>query len=160
MSVDPVVRLAALQIDDPEEALNVRFPAEERLALEEIGLGSDPWRLVEEAASGFSEQVEEAVLLEKGEVILSVEVAELIAIALKTRKRPANRPKLSKDQQVRRNALAALGRQLKSQHMKMGMKAGVAEVQAAKAVAEIGRDFGEKVSWQTFRKWIKLRPKK
>lgn len=160
MSVDPVVRLAALHIDDPEEALNVRFPPEERLELEKIGLGSDPWRLVEEAASGFSEQVEEAVLLEQGEVILNVEVAELIAVALKTRKRPANRPKLSQDQQRRRTTLAALGRQLKFQHMKMGMRAGVAEVEAAKAVAEIGRELGDKVSWQTFRKWIKLRPKK
>jgi len=160
MSIDPAARLAALHIDNVDEALNVRFPPEERRNLETIGLGNDPWRLVEDASTGFSQQVDEAIRLDLGEITLSVEVAELIALALKTRKRPANRPKLSQDQQRRRAALAALGRQLKSQHMKTGMKAGVAEVQAAKAVAEIGRDLGERVSWQTFRKWIKLRPKK
>lgn len=160
MSVDPAARLSALSIDDAEEAISVRFPPEERTRLKGLGLSDNPWKLIEDAVSDFAEHVDEAIRFEQSEISLSVEIAELIAIALKTRKRPASRPKHTKDQQRRRNALAALGRQLKAEYRKTGMTACVAEEEAAKSVAEIGRRSGDIASWQTMQKLIRSRPKK
>lgn len=160
MSVDPAARLAALHVEDPNEALDLRFPPDEQRVWRELGMGSDLWNMVEDVGFDFIEHVDEAIRFNQSEVTITVEVAELIVFALKTRKRASNRPKHTRDQQLRRNALAALGRQLKATYRKSGISAGLAEEKAAKAVAEIGLKLGDRVSWQTFQKAIRSRPKK
>lgn len=160
MSVDPAARLAALNEPDYDEAIQLRFPPEECERLRALGLPGEAKKLIDQVSGDFVEQVEEAIVQSKNDISLSLEFAELLAFALKTRKRPSNRPKMSRDQQLRRDTLVAMGRRLKSDFRDEGLKAGAAKELAAKTIAQMGRQIGDPVSWQTFLKLIRSRPKK
>jgi hypothetical protein len=153
VSIDPVVRLAALHSTDAKEAVELRLPKDE------IGEGTDPSDLLEDAVCGLVERIEEAICLGQQEISISVEMGELLAITLKARKRAPNRPRQTKNERLRRGALVAYAKQLKTEHRNAGMRAGDAEQKAAEAVASHGAKLGDVASAETIRKLMRSRSK-
>ena len=154
MTVDRAIRLAALHSSDMEEAISLRLPRTE------TGERWDPQMIIENALEAFIEDIEVALCSGNEELVLSVESAELIAIALKTRKKAAHRPRHSRDQRARRAGIIAYALQLKKKLLKSGVPAGEAELRAATFVAEVGGQHGDVASPATIRKLMKHKGKK
>lgn len=81
MNLDPVTRLAALHSPTADVAILLRLP------IAEIGECEDPQTVIENALDAFVERIEAALCDGHEEVVLSLQVAELVAIALKSRKK-------------------------------------------------------------------------
>jgi hypothetical protein len=154
VTLDPATRLAALHSLDFNEAIAIRLPETE------TGPGWDPHVIVENAIEAFLDDIEAVLCNGEEQITLDVERAELIAIALITRKRAARSPRQTSDQRARRAGLIALGLRLKESLRRSGVPAGEAEIQAATMVAEIGGKYGDVASPSTFRKLMKSRGKK
>lgn len=158
MTLDVTHRLAALHSPDIKEAISLRLPKSET----ETKTGDDwvPEVIIENALARFLEDIEAALIIGNEELVLTLELAELIALALKTRKRPAHRPRHSRDQNARRAGLIAYALKLKAELRKSGVPAGEAELRAATIVAEVGGQHGDPASPSTIRKLMKHRGKK
>lgn len=154
MTLDPAARLAALHSSNISEAVALR------LHCGETGEGWNPELAIENAIEAFTEEVESALCRGQEELVLSVEVAELVALALKTRKKPSHRPRQSRDQRARRAGIIAHALQLKRELRKSGLRAGDAEWRAATIAAAAGGAHGDFVSPETVRKLMKHRGKK
>lgn len=139
MSIDPVARLVALHSDSQNEAIDLLSQAETVSKAKFVSM-------IEDAIGGFIEEIEHAICTNRSEVNLSVQAAELIAVALKTRRRMSGRPPLSKNERFRRNTLIDYARKRKAGLEATGMTAGEAAEQAASEVAEIGKRAGDKAS--------------
>lgn len=125
MTLDPVVRLAALHSLNVDEAISLRLPGGE------VGPSRKPRAVIEAVVDGFFMEIEAALCAGQEELSLSTEVAELLAIALKTRKKASSRPRLAPDQRARRAGLIAYARQLAKSFRKNGMRPGAAQLRAA-----------------------------
>lgn len=97
MSIDPVVRLAALHSDDAEEAIKILFPD----GLPVLGTGEDA---IGNAISGLTEIVEDAICRGIEEVHLDLQVAELLTLELKRHKRKRGHPRKSARERILRSA--------------------------------------------------------
>tara|TARA_R100001244_G_scaffold20643_12_gene21831 strand:+ start:38506 stop:38979 length:474 start_codon:yes stop_codon:yes gene_type:complete len=154
VSVDAVARLAAIHTDDVEEAIAMRLPREE------IGADGDAFKLIEDAILGLIEQIEEAIYFDLKEVTFSVETAEMIAIALKTRKRQRGKPRETKDEWARRTAIIGFARRRKLMLKEAGMPARQAAEKAALEAEELAISLGYKLSSETILDRMKRRDKK
>lgn len=97
MSIDPVVRLAALHSDNVEETIEILFP--DGLPASDTGVD-----VIEDAISTLTEIVEDAICRGIGEVHLDLQVAELLTLELKRHKRKRGHPKKSARGQILRAA--------------------------------------------------------
>jgi hypothetical protein len=154
MNLDPVTRLAALHSPTADVAILLRLP------IAEIGECEDPQTVIENALDAFVERIEAALCDGHEEVVLSLQVAELVAIALKSRKKPGGRPRLSRDQKARRAAVISYGQKMKAALMQAGLPPGKAELHAASAAAGFGAAHGDRASAATILKLMKNRGKK
>jgi hypothetical protein len=152
--VDPFERLCAIHTDDIKEAIAFRLPREE------IGADGDAFKLIEDAISGLIEQIEEAIYFDLKELTFSVETAEMLAIALKARKKRKGRPSGTKDEWTRRTAIIGFARSRKLMFKEMGMPAGKAAAKAALEAEELGKTLGYKLSSETIFDLMKRRGKK
>jgi hypothetical protein len=154
VSLDTVTRLAALHSASADEAILLR------LAIAEIGAREDPQVVIENALDAFAESIEAALCDGREELVLSLQVAELVAIALKSRKKPGGRPRQSRDQKARRAAVIFYGRKMKAVLLEAGLAPGEAELRAASAAAAFGAAHGDYASPATILKLMKNRGKK
>jgi hypothetical protein len=154
VSLDPAIRLAALHSASADDAISLRLPTVE------IGEREDPKAIVENALDAFIEQIEAALCSGQEELLVSLDVAEFISIALKSRKRPAGRPPLSRHEKALRAAVISYGRKVKTDLVKAGVAPGEAELQAASAAAAFGGQHGDPGSPSTILKLMKNRGKK
>lgn len=154
MTLDPAIRLAALHSASLNEALSLRLPAVE------IGEREDPHAIIENAIDALIEQIDAALCNGQEEVLLSLDVAEFIAIALKSRKRPAGRPPLSRHEKALRAAVISHGLKVKAALIRGGLSRGEAELQAASEAAAFGGEHGDPASPSTILKLMKNRGKK
>jgi hypothetical protein len=154
VSLDPVIRLAALHSKSADEAISLRLP------IAEIGDRADPQAIIENALDALVERIEDALCNGEEELLLSLDVAEFIAIALKSRKRPSGRPSLSRDERARRAGIISYGRKVKADLLRAGVPPGEAELRAASEAAALGGQHGDPASPSTILKLMKNRGKK
>ncbi|GAA4010041.1 hypothetical protein [Sphingomonas humi] len=154
MSLGPATRLAALHSESAKDAISLRLPPAE------IGEREHPQAIIENAIDALIEQIEAALSSGQEEVLLSLDVAEFIAIALKSRIRPAGRPRLSRHQKALRAAAISYARKVKAYLVKTGVAPGEAELEAASAAAGFGGEHGDPASASTILKLMKNRGKK
>jgi hypothetical protein len=152
MSIDPLLRLAALHASDFEEA--------RAILLDENAVAALSFDPVEDAVEALHELIESAIHEGGEEVVISTFTAELIAAALKNRKLPAGRPKLSRDQHIRRNAVVDFARRRSVELRASGMRPGKADETAAHEAAELGGRYGDTAAWTTILRHMRQRGKK
>jgi hypothetical protein len=97
MSPDPVWRLAALHTENADEAMAILFPD----GLPVVGSGIDA---IEAAITALTESIEDAICRGAEDVTFDVEIAELLALELKRRKRKRGRPEKSPRERLLRAA--------------------------------------------------------
>ncbi|WP_166037889.1 hypothetical protein [Sphingosinicella sp. YJ22] len=131
MSDKAPLRLAALHSNDADEASALLQAASGPLP------GPLP-ALVEDAVLALQEEIEAAIIKGEPDISLSLEAAELLSIALKTRERPASRPLLTGAERANRYATVELAKALSRQYRAEGMRAGQADERAAKEAARVG----------------------
>lgn len=154
MTLDPVFRLAALHTESAKDATSLRLPPLE------IGKRANPQSIIENAVDAFVEQIDAALCSGQDEIVLSLDVAEFIALALKSRSRSTGRPRLTRHEKALRAAVIFYGRKLKAELIEAGVAAGEAELRAASAAAEYGGGHGDVASAPTILKLMKKRGKK
>ena len=152
MTLNPALRLEVLREPDPEEALRLLFS-------EETAAGPLDFTLfLEDAITAFEVEIEQSIVREMETVTLSLEHAELLWVALKTRKRPSGRPHLGRFQQATHAASLTLAERLAEQKRRQGIKPGKADEEAAQEASDIGGLYGATLSWTTIHR--KMSPRK
>ena len=96
--------------------------------------------------------VRDAICSGNSELSLPIEIAEAVAVALKSRKRPGGRPKLTRIEQMRNGAAVMTARMLKSEKVGRGMPPGQAEEEAAEEAASEAGKYGCTLSAPTIRR--------
>jgi hypothetical protein len=115
---------------------------------------------VEDAVEMLHGMVEAAIVDGSEELSIDTALGELICIALKERKLPPFRPRMTPHQRAVRGAIISIAR-AKSRHLrKEGMRAGKANELAAQEAAEIGRRHGDVANWTTIQNAMKQKRKR
>jgi hypothetical protein len=147
MSIDPVLRLAALDASDFEDAKAILLDEDAVLAL--------PFDPVEDAIEALHELIEAAIHEGHEELVISTFAAELIALALKNRKLSAGRPSMSKRQRLLRRATIAFAQSQSDKLRKAGIRPSKANEAAAREAAEVGGRYGDTAAWTTILKHMR-----
>ena len=126
-------RLQVLGASDPKKA--------RALALEAFGLDKIDDQAICER---FEEMIEDAIYTGDNEIELPTDFAELLALILKSRKRPRGRQQLSRRTKFRQRMVLRLARQHKAELMESGQTATQAESAAADKAAAVAQDWGIK----------------
>lgn len=148
MSTDPVVRLVALHADNADEAIEILFPN-----------GSPGIEVVrdaiEEAISVLTDQVEDAICRGVDEVILDLNVAELLALELKRRKRRRGHPAKSPRARVLRSATLQYAEDLAGALREEGHRIEEARSLAAAKASSRAAESGDYVAASTLERQMK-----
>lgn len=135
------------------------------LLINAIGTRPDRTETVGESAitsaiEAFEELIESALIVDAEEVTLDLFQAELINAALKTRKLPRGRRVLSRRERQTQSATIQLAKALSRKARQRGLRADVADEQAALEAAAIGAGYGSTLAWSTIARRMRNKGKK
>lgn len=157
MPGDPTLRLAALLKKDVAMARELLAEAVRPHCLDvEAALDTD------EAIEEFQNLVERAITFGSVDVTLSVEIAELVALALKSRVRVGRRgrPPLSRSARLRNEVAITTAKAVKARKKDAGIRGGLAEEEAATELANAGGSRGYRLSPNTIARRLRNGKKK
>lgn len=149
MTASPVLRLAAIQLQDSSKARRLLTEA----------YGAEPPN-ISDSIDVFERRIERAICIGERKITLTIEVAELIAVALKDRRGSVGRARLTRAQRLRNSAAVSLARQLKQENLAKGMRAGEAAEVAAKEAAGLAGAYGCTLAWTTIMARMSKRDRK
>ena len=156
MTLDPVVRLAALHLPDAKQAKELLLDGCSETGALPAEITVDP---IEDASERLVELVEVAICDGSEELTMPVTMAELVVVALKSRKRQNGRPSLTPAERIRRNAVISIARarakQLRAEDMSASEASEMAAVEAARFLGERG----DNLAWTTIAQKLKRRGK-
>lgn len=148
MSIDPVIRLAALHSDNADEGIEILFPD----GLPVLGTGDDA---IEAAISVLTEIVEDAICRGSDEVHIDLRVAELLALELKRHKRRRGHPRMSARERILRRATLGYAEGIAASLRKMGHGVEDARSRAAAKASVRAAKSGDYVAASTIERQMK-----
>lgn len=157
MSIDPVVRLAALHARDAKTAKDILFGDAGDGDTLQIRHSSDP---IHDAVEALYELVEAAICDGSEELTIDTPLAELVIIALKDRKLRAGRPPMTKRQRTLRKATISFARSRSAELRGEGLRPGEADKRAAEEASARGGRYGDVAAPPTILHEMKLGVKK
>ncbi|MBU0555814.1 MAG: hypothetical protein KKD64_03590 [Alphaproteobacteria bacterium] len=148
MTIDPVVRLAALHCDNAEDAIEILFPD----GMPMLDNGEDA---IEAAISALTEIIEDAICKGDGEVHLDLQVAELLALELKRHKRKRGHPRKSARERILRGATLQYAEDIAATLRKQGHGVEEARSLAAAEASVRAMKGGDYVGASTIKRQMK-----
>lgn len=156
LSRDPVLRLAALDAHDADTAWNILYGDEVEPGLVKPTAAR---RFVQSAVDALHERIEAAIIEGLDEVTIDTSLAELIAMALKDRKRSNGRPSSTARQRSLRKAVVKTAKVRSKELQEQGVRPGDANRRAAVEASARGGQLGDVAAPSTILKEMKPQTK-